>query len=193
MHNGRPTASPTPRLFDHLMADRRKVVLATGLVIVMVVMWVRVLTGKKPNAAAAAANPTETIETTTAPTVKLKFVELPVVEGRNDRIGRDFFSADVLSGFRRESTSEGTGTDTEVRTGTNQPTQEVINRVAQKLRVVAVFEGPRAYINDVLVGVGETLSVTDGQATYVFEVVQILDDSVLVRCNDKEVSLKLAP
>ena len=158
----------------------------------MAIMWGRVLTGKKPAPAAASDQP-ETSETSEAPAVKLKFIELPVVAGRNDCIGRDFFSAETLSSFQRESTSQGTGTETEVRIQTSQQIQEVIDRVAKELTLVAVFEGPRAYINDQLVSVGESLSVMDGEATYVFEVVRIQDDSVLVRCHGIEVSLRIAP
>lgn len=188
MHNRGTSAGPGLGLLDRLGGDRKKTVLAAGLLAVMGIMWMRVLTGKKTPSANAASNPTETTETTEAPATKLEFIELPVIEGRNDCIGRDVFSAEALSSFRRESPSQGTGTDTEVRTETSQKIQEVANRV---LTLVAIFEGPRAYINDQVVGIGETLSVTEGDATYAFEVVRIENDSVLVKCRDKEVMLKL--
>jgi len=188
---GRPTGSGR-RLLNHALVDRKKSILAVGLVAIMVIMWVRVLTGKKPKSGAAAPSQASTAQSADPAPVKFRFVELAKIEGRNDRIRRDFFSADALTAFRRDSTGRSTGTDTEVRMGTNQQSQEVVTRAAQKLRLAAVLEGPRAFINDRLVGVGETLSVRDGTATYVFEVVRIHDDSVLVRCKEREVTLKLA-
>ncbi len=178
-------------MLDHMIGDRKKTVLAAGLVAIMIIMWVRVLTGKKPNTTAASSEPQAAEAAAPPPPVKLRFIELPKIEGRHDCIRRDFFSADALPGIRRNSTSQSTGTDTEVHVGTNHQMQEVVTRAAQKLRLEAVLEGPRAFIDDRLVGVGETLSVTDGAATYVFEVLRIRDDSVLVGCNEKKVTLKL--
>ncbi|MBN1359920.1 MAG: hypothetical protein JW993_04980 [Sedimentisphaerales bacterium] len=177
---------------EHVVADRKKSILAAGLVAIMAIMWVRVLTGQKPKPGAAASVQPPAAQGAELPSVKLRFLELPRIEGRNDCIRRDFFSAQALTGFRRDSTPHSTSTDTEVRTGTSQQNQEVVARVAQKLRVEAVLEGPRAFIDDRLVGVGETLTVKEGTATYVFEVVRIHDDSVLVRCKGQEVTLKLA-
>ncbi len=182
-------------VLQHAMADRKKVILAAGLVVIMIVMWVRVLTGKKPRLASASPSQPATTQPAETQAVELRFVELPTIEGRHDSIRRDFFSAEALVGFRRDSTPQRTGTDTEVRPGTSQQVQEVVDRVAKKLRLEAVLEGPRgprASIDDRLVGVGETLSVKEGTATYVFEVVRIHGDSVLVRCKEREVTLKLA-
>lgn len=191
--NRRRQVAPGPRVLDHLMADRKKAALAAGLVAIMVIMWVRMLTGKKPGAAGAAPEQPPAAQSTQTPPVKLRFVELPVIEGRHDRIRRDFFSADTRAGFRRDSTPLDTGTDTEVHIGPGQQVQEVVARAAQRLRLEAVLEGPRAFINDRLVGVGETLSVKDGTTTCTFEVVRIQEDAVLVRCNGNEMTLKLAP
>jgi hypothetical protein len=177
---------------DHLAADRKKVILAVGLVAVMVIMWVRLLTGKKPGVTSAAPEQTQSAGTKKAPPMKLQFHELPVIEGRNDRIHRDFFSADGLAAFRQDPASQDTGTDTEVRNGTGSRNEEVILRVARKgLRLEAVLEGPRAFMNDRLVSVGDRLSVKDGPTSYVFEVIEIQDDSVLVGCNGEQVTLRL--
>lgn len=193
VHSGRTSVSTNSRVFGQLVADRKKTILAAGLLAIMAIMWGRVLTGKKTQPASAASDQPEASEKAETPAVKLHFFELPVIEGRNDRIGRDVFSADALSGFRRESTSQGTGTDTEVRAGTTQQIQEVVDRVAKRVTLVVASEGNYAYIDDQLVGVGKTFSVTEGETTYVFEVVRIQDDSVLVRCNGREFQLKLTP
>jgi hypothetical protein len=187
IRSARTQNRPGSRMLDRLAVDRKKTILAVGLVAVMAIMWVRVLTGEKPQQ--ATAEPSQADQSTETEPVKVRAVELPVVEGRNDCIRRDFFSADAVADFRRDSTSQNTGTDTEVRVGTSQQVQEVVARVAQKLRLSS--ETRQACINDRLLRVGETLSVKDGTAVYVFEVLQIQEDSVLVRCNGKEVTLKL--
>lgn len=191
--NERTSGRSSPRMLDYLATDRKKVILAVGLVTIMVVMWVRVLAGKKVKPAAAAATPPAGQSAEPQP-AKLKFFELPVVAGRHDAIYRDFFSVDALAGFRRDPASQQTGADPEVRIEPGPQIQEVINRVAQnRLRLEAVLDGSQVFINDRLVGVGETLSVTEGPAVYVFEVVRIEEESVLVKCNGREVTLKLAP
>jgi hypothetical protein len=193
--DGRNPIGSGQRLLGHVAGDRKKTVLAVGLVVVMAIMWGRVLTGQKPRSTSAAPNQSAAAQGADTPAVKLRFVELPKIEGRNDVIRRNFFSADSLAGFRRDATSQSAGTDTEVRVASGEKTQEVVARAAQRLRLEAVLgsENPRAFINDRLVGVGDTLSVTDGAATYVFEVLRIQDDSVLVGCSERQVALKLAP
>jgi hypothetical protein len=194
IRNARNPIGSGQRLLERLGNDRKKTVLAAGLVVIMGIMWVRVLTGKKPQATNAAPNqPTAAQDKGTDP-VKIRFVELPAVEGRNDRIRRNFFSAGALAGFHRDPTSQNTGTDTEVRIGPDEQIQEVVAKAARKLTLGAVMwsENPQAFINDRIVHVGDTLSVKDGATTYVFEVLRIQEDSVLVRCNEKQVTLKLA-
>lgn len=193
--SGRNPVGAGPQALGHLVADNKKAVLAGGLVVIMLIMWVRLLTGSKPDASAAATSQTSAVQKEETPPVKVRFSQLPVIEGRNDRIRRDFFSADAVVGFRGDSARQNTSTDTEVRMGTDRQNQEVIARVAQKLRLEAVMssENPRAFINDRLLGVGETLSVRDGATSHVFEVLAIQKDSVLVGCNGKQVTLKLSP
>ena len=53
-------------------------------------------------------------------------------------------------------------------------------------------DSPRVSINDQLLRAGETLKLKDGTDTYEFEVVQIEADSVLVRCRERDLTLKLA-
>jgi hypothetical protein len=70
----------------------------------------------------------------------------------------------------------------------------VIARVAQRLKLEAVLESgkPQIFANNKLLYVGDTLALKNGTDTYVFEVVQIEADSVLVRCREQELTLKLA-
>jgi hypothetical protein len=177
------------------MADRKKSVLAIALITVMLVMWVRVLTGRKPKPAAATTVPQQEKASESKPQMSVRFIELPRIEGRNDCISRDFFSAEALTGFRRDDASSGrTSTDPEVRNVSSGQVQEVVARVAQKLKLEAVLlsENPQAFVNDQLLQVGDTFTIKDGTTTYVFEVLRIQTDSVLVRCSDRQLTLKIA-
>ncbi len=176
------------------MAERKKSVLAVALVAVMAIMWVRLLTGQKPKPAGATVSPPQETASENKPQVKVRFIELPKIQGRNDCINRDFFSVETMTGFRRDLAAQSAGTDTEVRSSTSEQTQEVVAKVAQRLRLEAVLwsEHPKAFVNDQLLQVGDTLPVRDSTSTYTFEVLRIQEDSVLVGCNGKQLTLRLA-
>ena len=178
-----------------LIRDKKKMGLAVALVMVMGIMWVRVLIRHKPQAAsAAAATPpvSKAADPGKAP-MKVKFLNLPVVPGRNDTIDCDFFTGRDWSGFPGSSGSPTTGADTEVVQSPVDRTNEGIGKVAQKLNLQAVLlaGSPQAFINDQLLRVGDTLSFQDGADLYLFEVKQIHDDSVLVECKGQQVTLKM--
>lgn len=181
------------RAANYLAAGGKKTVLAIGLVVIMAVMWFRVLTGRRPQAAAAARGPLTTGLEERKP-VEVRFHSLPVIPGRHDCIGRDFFLAQDWNGFSVDSDKDTTGTASEVHVAAPDRTREVITRMAQRLKLEAVVWGtrPQVSINDQLLRAGETLKLKDGTDTYEFEVVRIEADSVLVRCRERELTLMLA-
>ena len=82
-------------LFGPLMAEKKKVVVASCLIAVMAIMWVRVLTKQAPQAAEAALTTEKLNEIGSSnQELKVSFIELPQVAGRNDVITRDFFASD---------------------------------------------------------------------------------------------------
>ena len=178
---------------NYMAADRKKTVMAVVLVAIMGVMWFRVLTQRKPGAAGAATDDALT-QGQSEPQINVRFHELPYIPGRNDRIGRDFFSVREWDGFPGDSDQESTSTDPEVHVTTTDPTQEVVARVAQGLTVEAVLwsEDPKAFINDQLFQVGDSITLEDSAESYEFEVVRIEANAVLVRCRERQLTLKLA-
>jgi len=68
-----------------------------------------------------------------------------------------------------------------------------VERVVQKLKLEAIGLGgsPQAFINNRLVSIGDELVVRDGTTRYEFEVVGIEERTVLVRCGEAEIELKL--
>jgi hypothetical protein len=179
------------RLFIRLAADNKKAVMAFCLISVMVFMWIKVLTGKAPDAASAApgaegTNQSEDLDSK----MKVSFVELPKVTGRNDVITRDFFASNGWRDFYDLKGSTGTG---EVDIVSGNGSEEVIKAVTEKLKLEAIGlgESPRALINDKMMSVGDKLLIRDGINSYECEVVQIMEDTVEIRCGETEVTLRL--
>lgn len=174
------------------LRNRKKAGLAAAMVVVMAIMWGRVLTGHKPQAAAAAPTPAAAKSAADQVTpVKVAYLNLPVIAGRNDTIQHDFFTGREWSDFPRNAGSK-TGTVTEVvRTNTDRTSE--IEKVAKKLnlQVIVPTGNPQALINDQLVQVGDTVGVQETSDLYVFEVKRIANDAVLVECGGKSVTLKM--
>ena len=181
------------RILDRLRMGGTKTAVACALVSIMVFMWVRVLLGHRPAAAGATPSPRPAASSHPGP-VKVTFVELPRSPGRHDFIARDFFAASEGSFARRKTAGRYTGTEKEVPVVSSHSALEVIQRVARTLKLEAVLwsESPRAFLNDQLLSVGSKLTVKDGTASYEFEVLQIYMDSVLVGCDDMQLTLPLA-
>jgi hypothetical protein len=187
--------SSAARMASYLFRDGRKTGLAIALIAVMAVMWLRVLTGQKPKSAEAGSKSTHRTAQPQTPSKEMRFVELPVEAGRNDRIHRDFFTTQDWSLFSSGTRSQGTATQAEVQKAATNRTQEVVERLAKTLRlevVVLVGEGPQAVVNDRRVRIGDTFTLKDGADVYVFEVVQIEEDAVIVTCQGRQWTLKLS-
>ena len=92
--NARNINQNSKLVFSYLAAEKKKVVLALSLIVLMAVMWVKVLTKNSPNAADAGLI-AQLIESQnqSEPEIEVTFIELPRIEGRNDSITRDFFAS----------------------------------------------------------------------------------------------------
>lgn len=194
MHDRNKQGSPAAWIRDRLRSGGKRTVVAGALVSLMLFMWARVLIGHRPAAAGAASPSRPAAAVPGARPGKIAFVELPRIPGRHEAIARDFFAASEGSFIRRNPAERNTGTEKEVANASSDHVQEVIQRVARKLKLEAVLwsESPRAFLNDQLLGVGSRLTVADGAASFEFEVLQIYMDSVLVGCDDMQLTLKLA-
>ncbi|MCX5635715.1 MAG: hypothetical protein NTW55_07760 [Planctomycetota bacterium] len=170
------------KLVNKLAAEKKKSIIAFCLIAIMAFMWIRVIGGKTPQAGEAAvlAN-TATVEEKGEPELKVFFVELPNVKGRNDMLTRDFFVAGGL-GFGIEEVNVASG-----------GSEEKVRRIAGQLKLEAIDSGknPQAFINDVLLKVGDKLSVKDGKSVYECEVIRIEKEMVVIRCGDSEITLKI--
>ncbi len=190
--NSRNRNRGTSSIVGHLAAEKKKAVMALCLIMLMAFMWIKVITGKSASTANAEpiknrpenSNPTYTQE-------KVTYINLPDVEGRNDVITRDFFASNGWKSFA--DSDKNVVVTREVNVVPGDGTEMLIRKIADNLKLEAFVMGdnPRAYINDKILSVGDTLLVSDGNDKYECEVIMIENNSVVMRCGKAEVTLKL--
>jgi hypothetical protein len=187
------------RFVNQLAAERSKTIVGICLVVVMALMWVRVLTGRKaPASVKADIGPGQTATAVQSePRTRLVFVELPGIEGRNDVLVRDFFSVNRWEALAR-SEKRGGSFGGEVSMIVGNGGEEYLNRetilqAAKLLRlaVIELGERPHAFINDTLLSVGEKLLVVHEGTSYEFTVVAINGNEVLLTCQGVNIEMKL--
>jgi len=185
----------TKRLFDRLAAEKKKSVMALCLIALMTVLWVRVLTRKSPQGAEAApVADVPSLEDKSSGKSQIYYVELPRVAGRHDVIARDFFASngwrDFVGGKGRNLASV-----EEVNIISRDVSEEVIRKVAEKLKLGAVMlsNTPLAFINDKVRKIGDEVLINDGVDKYECEVVEIRENTVVMKCREAEIKLKLMP
>ncbi len=191
--NARNSGNIANRLFNQLAVQKKKTVLALCLITLMAFMWIRVLTKRAPQAAEAGLLAEQMdVKTQSEPELKISFVELPRAAGRNDVITRDFFDSDGWQDFVDGQGRKSTGVE-EVDIISKEGDQEVIRRVAEKLNLEAIVlsENPLAFINDKVLRVGDKLLIGDGVDKYECEVVEIKENTVVMRCRESRITLKL--
>jgi len=191
--NARNSGNIANRLFNQLAVQKKKTVLALCLITLMAFMWIRVLTRKAPQAAKAGLLAGQMdVETQSERELKISFVELPQAAGRNDVITRDFFDSGGWQDFVDGQGRKSTGVE-EVDIISKEGDQEVIRRIAEKLNLEAIVlsENPQAFINDKLLSVGDKLLIGDGVDKYECEVVEIKENTVVMRCREARITLKL--
>ncbi|MHC4172386.1 MAG: hypothetical protein ACYTBX_04875 [Planctomycetota bacterium] len=205
------------RFFSQLAAEKKKSVTALCLVAVMALMWVRVLLRRTPQDAEATSVTEEMdVEYKANTKLRISFIELPEVAGRNDVITRDFFASDgwqdsvdgqvenlagteevnvsqPLSGTpnAKNSVWEGSHFAKDGKVGPEPGSSSYLTGAGLKLEAIGLGENPQAFINDKLLGVGDKLLVDDGVDRYEFEVVKIKRNTVVLRCRQAEITLKL--
>jgi hypothetical protein len=126
------------------------------------------------------------------PQLKISFIELPYVKGRNDVLARDFFT--VRSWQEFVSTEYKDRTSNEEVNVVSKDGFEVAKLIAEKLKleVIELGQTPQVFISGKLLTIGDKLRVSEGVETYECEVVRIEKNAVYMRCGNAEIQLKLA-
>ena len=189
--NVKNTVNGANRLVSRLAAEKKKTVTALCLIALLIFMWVRVL-GKKTPVTAAASQRKENVDQDVLGSnveLKISFIELPKVPGRNDVLTRDFFAADGWRNFI--GNEKNPGNEVSVKGGI----EEDVKRAAKLLKLEAIVIGsdgnPQAFINGKLLSVGDKLIVRDGADKYEYEVVGIEENEVVMKYGEAEITLIL--
>jgi len=180
-------------LIRRLPLKKGKIVTAVGLIAIMGFMWGRVFISRRGSkneakaATALAAQETKATQQQKEPDVKISFVQLPVVPGRNDVLTHDIFTAQRWNSFPQ-------GTDTGASEVVLQNDNEYINKIAETITLDAVIAGqnPEAFIENKLVYVGSKLPVNYNDRIYEFTVAEIHETKVVLRWNDFVVDIKMS-
>jgi hypothetical protein len=191
-HSVKKSRKRARRLINQLAVEKKKAVTALCLIGVMGFMWIRVLIRITPEAAGAGigVEPSNVREPTN-PELHIAFMELPKVAGRNDVITRDFFASEKWRHFI-EKQKKHSGME-EVNVLSQYVDEEVIRRLAKKLKLEAIIvsENPLAYINGEPIKVGDKMSIGDGNNKYECDVVVIEENTVVLKCKEAKIILKL--
>ena len=101
---------------------------------------------------------------------------------------RDFFASNGWQDF----VGDKVGTE-EVSVVSKDGSEEVARRIAgrMKLEAIGLGKNPQAFINNKLLSVGDKLMISEGVDTYECQVDGIEENTVIVRCGDAEIVLKL--
>lgn len=166
-----------------LATEKKKIVIVSLLLVVMAVMWGKMLKGKAP----AKANAVTVSKVTESAPVKLQYVDLEMVEGRNDIIARDIFSSKDFKGFSNTNIS---GENIVSSSDTNN---DAIQVAVSQIKLIAILSGgeKEAVINDSLVKAGESFKIESAGSIYEFKVKTIFENKIVLGCNEIEVTVNI--
>ncbi|MDO8303427.1 MAG: hypothetical protein Q7T18_09310 [Sedimentisphaerales bacterium] len=181
------------QVMKNLMAEKKKIIIASLLIGVMAVMWGRIFFKKDgvPAAATAMAIQAAAVEETPSqPKVKMTYVELPQVKGRNDTLARDVFAAGGWQGLVAVANNAPQSTH-RVKSSHEQLSDRVNEMIGKELRLDAILSGknPQAYVGGTLVSPGGKLIVKQEGENYEFRVVAIRENEVVLVCKGVQVKL----
>jgi len=182
----------TSNIINQLAAEKKKVAMALGLVILMTIMWVRVLGKDGPNSANASANvPTVNTKNPEKTVNEMCFVELSIVAGRNDILTKNVFEVknwhEFMTGsnvdlneINKKSISDGSENDK-------------IKMVSENLRLDAIELGsnPKAFINGRLLSAGDEFVLRISENVFKCRIKEVAENLVVVNFQGTDISLRL--
>ena len=180
-------------MLKRLGAEKKKIAIAVMLIGVMGFMWMRILIKKQDSPVGGASLAIQTAAAEEIqPKVKITYVELPQVKGRNDILSRDIFAGGRWEGLGAES--NGARQITKKVKGSNEQLNDSVTEMSGKeLRLEAIFSGknPQALVSGVLVSPGGRLAVKHEGEKYEFKAVAIHENEVVLECKGVQVKLSM--
>jgi len=184
----------TSRPFGQLATGKKKTIMALCLIVIMVFMWVRVLGKKGPSSAQATLISQKTTSDQSDSQLKISYIDLPKIAGRNDILTRDFFTAGRSQSFIKSREGEDSVNTNQLSIVSKNNSDEMLELIADRLKLEAIgFDRqPQAFINGKLLTVGDKLSIENENNNYECEIVAIKENAVSIKCGEAEITLKLA-
>jgi hypothetical protein len=188
-------------LLGRLPTKKPKVIMAVVLVAVMAFMWVKVILGEKTSAAKGAALTSGTTASMTQsngqPEIKLEYIKLPVVPGRNDILTKDIFTPQNWNAFDwgDDDNSENVEIVSPDDNG-RQMHENNFRQIAERVPVDAISTDQSgrilAFIQDNVVSVGDKLTVEHNGYAYEFIVKEIRTEKVVLGWENCTVTLQMS-
>jgi hypothetical protein len=177
-----------------------KIILAVVLIGVMGFLWIRVFLRGKPAAASAKPATSKASQTAaavkSAPAVRLSYVPLAVVPGRQDRLARDLFSVPDSAVFPWQQKAVPQAEQPNAVTPIEDPWDKQIRPFMERIVVDAIGTDPKgtaqAFIQDRFLSIGDVLSLKQGQQQYELKVKEIHSNSVVLEWQDHAVILRMS-
>ena len=176
-----------------LSADKKKTIMVSVLVLVLVVLWSKVLFNKAPQSAQAQSQQNMMADDAAEIKFEISYIDLPVVAGRNDVLNRDFFAPDQFKAIGWGASPADGQNKSIGAEDFDQWEKQQIQQVAEEVKLEAIFAGdnPQVVIDDKLLSAGDEFETVKGGNSYEFEVVQINGNEVVLRCNDVTVNKRI--
>jgi hypothetical protein len=176
-----------------LTPEKKKAAIAVLLISIMALMWVRVLLKKNQSLANAAIPASQAaITEEIKPKIKVTYIDLPCIKGRNDMLSRDVFSGSVWEGLGAEANGA-KQFKVSHKKNDNERLNDTIETIGKELKLDAIFSGknPQASVGGMLVSPQGKLTVKYEGDQYEFKVVAISDNEVVLECKGVQVKLSM--
>ncbi|MCK4887659.1 MAG: hypothetical protein KAS96_09745 [Planctomycetes bacterium] len=183
----------TANIINHLVAEKKKVAMVLGLVVLMTIMWVRVLSKDGPDSANASANgPAVNTKKPQKPDNEICFVELPIVAGRNDVLTKNVFEVKNWQSFMTGS-NFGLNEINKNESTLDEIENNKVEMVSKNLRLDAIELGsdPKAFINGRLLSAGDEFVLRIGENVFQCRIKEVAENLVVVDFKGTDISLRL--
>jgi len=171
-------------------AGKKKVVVMVVLIVIMAVMWIKVFSTKPSVGPVSALADIQVDQQLDKQELEMLYIQLPVVQGRNDTLTRDIFDAQSTDAFPWNGNAR-IGKKSSKQGGSQ--IQKVADSITLGAIIAAQKDRPReAFIESKLVSVGSKLRVTYQGEIFEFTVAQIDKNKVVLKWKDVTITKKMS-
>ena len=187
-----------PGIRGQAAANRRKVFIATILVVVMAFMWIRVFMSDKVGPENANASQEEMVESENvvqSDKVVLKYCELPVIQGRHDCLANELFGSKKWCQSAEQAGDGNIAVTSEGSDGLMH--KDLLAEIAKEIKIDAILVGQsrsdsEVFMKDKILRAGSSFDVTHKGQQYTLTVDEIHKDKVVLKWNELTVAIRMS-